>query len=575
MFGNSLAGGRQSCILIGLASDLLYSSWKTGRTMESEPLKILFIGSDEQFARTVAGMLGGANELVTVPTMDAAMPKLSGKHPFQAILIDLPAADKDGLLQVGLLTVKKPRLPILVLGPTGDATFAAEIVRAGAQDYQAKDGLDAQLLQRTVRCAVERQHERTSLIEEKDNYYGVFDHLVEGIFRTTPDGHYVLANIALAHIYGYESPVELMASITDIAGGLYVEPGRREEFVQLMQANDTITGFESKIYRKDETIIWISENCRAVRDAAGKILYYEGTVEDITERKYAEEQIRRTTAELSRSREELRAKNQILEGNLRMAREIQTAMLPQQYPVFPPGAPPEQSAFQFAHRYQPAEAVSGDFFSVSALSDAEVGVFICDVAGHGVRAALVTAMIRALAEELKPLARDPGKFLQKLNFDLCAILKNTGSPMLTTAFYFVANWQTGGVRFANAGHPKPLLVRHALQRVETLANDCGRGQPALGLFDDPPYQTTETTMAPGDFLMLFTDGLYEVQGANEELYSQQRLMVDVQHLLGQPAGKLFDNLLKTIRTFSNDREFEDDVCLVGMEYAGKPPQKKS
>jgi serine phosphatase RsbU (regulator of sigma subunit) len=184
-------------------------------------------------------------------------------------------------------------------------------------------------------------------------------------------------------------------------------------------------------------------------------------------------------------------------------------------------------------------------------------------------------MIRALAEELKPLARDPGKFLQKLNFDLCAILKNTGSPMLTTAFYFVADWQTGVVRFANAGHPKPLLVRHALKRVEPLANDCGRGQPALGLFDDPPYQTTETAMTPGDFLMLFTDGLYEVQGANEELYSQQRLTVDVQNLLGQPAGKLFDNLLATIRTFSNDREFEDDVCLVGMEYLGRPAREKS
>ena len=181
-------------------------------------------------------------------------------------------------------------------------------------------------------------------------------------------------------------------------------------------------------------------------------------------------------------------------------------------------------------------------------------------------------MIRALSEELKPFAREPGKFLQKLNSDLCAILKSTGSPMLTTAFYFVADWQTGVVRFANAGHPKPLLVRHATRRVEPLANDCGRSQPALGLFDDPPpYQTTETTMAPGDFLMLFTDGLYEVQGAHEELYSQQRLLVDVQHLLGQPAGDLFDHLLETIRTFSTDRAFEDDVCLVGMEFTGVPP----
>jgi sigma-B regulation protein RsbU (phosphoserine phosphatase) len=543
--------------------------------MESESLKILFIGGDEPSARAVAELLGGAHELVTAPTVDAAMPKLSGNHSFHAILFELPAADKDGLLQVGLLSVKKPRLPVIVFGPVDDEAFATEIVRAGAQDYLVKGRCDAHLLEHIIHCAIERQHERTALIEEKDNYYGVFDHLVEGIFRTTPDGHYLLANIALARIYGYESPVELMASITDIAHRLYVEPGRREEFVQLMQANDTITGFESKIYRKDETIIWISENCRAVRDAQGNILYYEGTVEDITERKHAEDQIRRTTAELSRSREELRAKNRLMEDNLRMAREIQTAMLPQQYPLFPPKAPPEQSAFQFTHRYQPAESVSGDFFSVAQISDTEAGVFICDVAGHGVRAALVTAMIRALAEELKPLAREPGYFLRKLNSDLSNILKSTGSPMLTTAFYLIANWQTGLVRFANAGHPKPLVLRRSQNRIEPLANDCGHGQPALGLFEEPPYETSEATLAPGDLVMLFTDGLYEVQGANEELYSQQRLLVDMQYHFREPAGELFDHLLETIRAFSTDREFEDDVCLVGMEYIGKPAEKKS
>ncbi len=170
-------------------------------------------------------------------------------------------------------------------------------------------------------------------------------------------------------------------------------------------------------------------------------------------------------------------------------------MLPQQYPVFPHNVPPEQKAcFQFtASSLSTAESVSGDFFSVTALSETEVGVFICDVAGNGVRAALVTAMIRALAEELKPIARDPGKFLQKLNFDLCAILKNTGSPMLTTAFYLVADSQSGLVRFANAGHPKPLLVRQALKKVEPARQRMRTRPAALGLFDDPPYQTPETS----------------------------------------------------------------------------------
>jgi sigma-B regulation protein RsbU (phosphoserine phosphatase) len=543
--------------------------------MESESLKVLLIGKDERFARGVADLLregGGANEPARAPTVNAGLAQL-GQNAFDAALFDVPAADNDGLSQITLLAVQAPRVPIIVIGPANDERFAAEAVRAGAQDYLPKEKLEARGLRSAIRCAIERQHEHVVLIEEKDNYYGIFDHLVEGVFRTTPDGHYSLANVALARIYGYDSPAELVASIKDIARKLYVEPGRRDEFVRLMQEHDTLSGFESKIYRKDETIIWIAENCRAVRNAEGKLLYYEGTVEDITERKRAEDQIRRATGELSRSREELRAKNLIMEENLRMAREIQTSMLPQQYPIFPKNVPPEQSAFQFVHRYEPAESVSGDFFSVSALSDNEAAMFICDVTGHGVRAALVTAMIRALAEELKPLARDPGIFLRKLNSDLCSILKSTGSPTLTTAFYLVADWTTGVMRFANAGHPKPLFIRRSAGRVEPLVNVTGQSQPALGLFDDPPYQTTEVALEPGDFVMLFTDGLYEVQGLNEELYSQERMMMDVQNLLAKSNRELFDELLEAIRVFSVSHEFDDDVCIVGMEFAGKPASK--
>ena len=665
--------------------------------MGFEPLKILFIGNDGRLARTVTDLLqtSGVTEVKPAPAVDAGLALLPG-NSFDAILFELPAADAPGFSQITSLTTKAPRLPVLVLGAANDETVFAKAIYNGAQDYLVKGLLDAATLRRAVRCAIERHYERLALIEEKDNYHGIFDHLVEGIFRTTPDGHYLLANVALAHIYGYDSPMEMMASIKDIGKRLYVDPGRRDEFIRLMREHDTLTGFESLIYRKDGIVIWISENCRAVRDAQGKLLYYEGTVEDITQRRHmeqelrnseslyhslvetmpqnvfrkdrrgrftfanqqyckhykctledilgktdfdffpkelaekyqkddrrvmetgqtyeiieehqplgqertivqvvktplygadgsiiglqgifwditaqklAEEQIRRANAELARSRGELHAKNVLMEENLHMAREIQSAMLPQQYPAFPRTVPAEQSAFQFVHRYQPAETVSGDFFSVSALSDTQVAVFICDVTGHGIRAALVTAMIRALVEELKPLAPDPGMFLRKLNSDLCNILKTTGSPMLTTAFYLVADCQTGVMRFANAGHPKPLLVHRSAKHVEPLINATGHSEPALGLFEDTPYQTTETHIQPGDLLMLFTDGLYEVLGPNEELYSQERMMLDVANLLPRPAGELFDALLEAIRAFSVDHEFADDVCLVGIEYSGKP-----
>ena len=543
--------------------------------MEISPLKILLISSDKEMAQRVNDLLlCAAKEVVVMvePTADAGLAMVATNN-FHAILFEISQANAAALFQITSLTTKAPQQAVIVIGPTEDESFLAEAVFSGAQDYLGRDQLQAQTLRHALHCSIARQQERIALVAEKENYYGLFDHLVEGIFRTTPSGNYLLANVALAKIYGYDSPVQLMANIKDIANRLYVDHGRREEFVRLMQEHDTLSGFESKIYRKDETIIWIAENCRAVRDAQGKLLYYEGTVEDITERKRAEEQIRRATAELSRSREELRTKNAVMEDNLRTAREIQLTMLPQTYPSFPANIAPEQSAFQFVHRYEPAESVSGDFFSITSISDTEVGVFICDVTGHGVRAALVTAMIRALSEELKPLARDPGNFLRKLNFDLCSILKNTGSPMLTTGFYAVADCRTGLLRFANAGHPKPLIMRRATGRVEPLANATGRGQPALGLFEDPPYTTSETTLTPGDFLMLFTDGLYEVQGEHEELYSQERLMLDVQTLIAHPPGVLFDELLGVIRAFAVSGEFDDDVCLVGMDYLGMPAVK--
>jgi PAS domain S-box-containing protein len=131
------------------------------------------------------------------------------------------------------------------------------------------------------------------LRETERAYQSFFQHAVEGIFQTTPDGRYLRANPALARIYGYDAPDQLMAELTDIQTMLYVDPARRARFAELMQAEGAVLDFESEIRRRDGTVIWISENARSVRDSHGRLLYYEGTVEDITRRKVAETELRR------------------------------------------------------------------------------------------------------------------------------------------------------------------------------------------------------------------------------------------------------------------------------------------
>lgn len=139
-----------------------------------------------------------------------------------------------------------------------------------------------------------------ALRRAEQNYRSIFEHCLEGIFQTTPEGKYISANPALARIYGYDSPEKLIADLTDITRQLYVQPGRRAEFIQLVRENGKVIDFESQIYRRERSLIWISESARVVRDELSQeVLYYEGMVQDITRRKAAEEERDQANARLS------------------------------------------------------------------------------------------------------------------------------------------------------------------------------------------------------------------------------------------------------------------------------------
>lgn len=140
--------------------------------------------------------------------------------------------------------------------------------------------------------ATEKSQEDSASGNAELQYRSIFENAVEGIYQTTVNGQYLRVNPALAKIYGYESPDALIVDLTDIAGQLYLDPTRRDAFKKAMAEDGIVRDFEAQIYRADDTIIWITENARCVRDSNGKILYYEGTVEDITRRKEDEQQIR-------------------------------------------------------------------------------------------------------------------------------------------------------------------------------------------------------------------------------------------------------------------------------------------
>lgn len=139
---------------------------------------------------------------------------------------------------------------------------------------------------------IQRKQAEELLRIAQEKYHSIVENAMEGIFQSTPSAGYISANPALAKLYGYDSPEELMSDIKNISQQLYVDAERRLEFVAAMEADNAVSGFESMVCRKDGRRIWVSENVRAVRDSKGELLYYEGTVSDITERKLAQEALK-------------------------------------------------------------------------------------------------------------------------------------------------------------------------------------------------------------------------------------------------------------------------------------------
>jgi len=247
-------------------------------------------------------------------------------------------------------------------------------------------------------------------------------------------------------------------------------------------------------------------------------------------------------------------------------------MLPQEFPVI--ASPDGGEALKFYSYYMPGGAVSGDFFDVIQLSDTSVGVFICDVMGHDVRAALVTAMIHSLVQDMGPKAADPGTLLAEVNLALFKVFRQTGSTMYATAAYIVADVATGILSYANAAHPHPLRLKRPDCTAEVLChNTGGKKGPALGLFRDSKYGTDRQPMALNDLFVFYTDGIVEEERPDDgDIFGEERLSTTLCSLGSLPPKEMLAKVLNEIRLFSGHQDFSDDVCLLGVDVKWlKPP----
>lgn len=465
----------------------------------------------------------------------------------------------DGIECILRLCDPENGVPLIALYDLDDAEMMANAIHEGAQDVFSKKELSAELLRHAVRYALERARMEMELSRERKLLRTLIDNVPDLIYVKDRQSRYILNNRAHMRFLGLDDQVEALGkTVFDY----YPEEMARQfyEREQEIMASGMVFSAEEETRGINGREHWVATTKVPFRNLKGDVAGLVGISRDITRRKIAEQRLKKIAEEVSR-------KNDEMQDDLSLAVEFQQAILPEKFPVFPKGVDAGESRIRFCKCYQPCGAIGGDYFDVSRLDDHCAAVFICDVMGHGVRSALVTALLNGIVRELYGAVDDPGKFLQEVNSALLEILRRAGKVIFASAFYLIADWKNGEIRYATAGHPAPLLRRKASGTVGRLRAEEESAAPALGLIDGFEYPEYRTEMNSGDLLVLFTDGLFEVANSQGEEYGIDRVAAALEGRADLETREVMDQILADVGQHAAGCELTDDICMLSLEFA--------
>jgi diguanylate cyclase (GGDEF)-like protein/PAS domain S-box-containing protein len=232
-----------------------------------------------RIASSLQAIRGQPYRLEVASTLSDALARIRHGR-IEAVLLDLNLPDSAGITTFLRAQPKATQIPTVVLVGQAEEEKGPDAVTRGALDYLVREQVSAQLVERVLRYATERTHTLLALKASEQRYRELFQNVTAGVFQTTSDGKFMAANPALVRMLGYDSEDELLE--LDVPRDVYMHPGQREDWVRSMQESGEVRNAELVLKRKDGSKIVVLENSRAVRAADGQVLFYEGTLTDIT-----------------------------------------------------------------------------------------------------------------------------------------------------------------------------------------------------------------------------------------------------------------------------------------------------
>lgn len=393
--------------------------------------------------------------------------------------------------------------------------------------------------------ALEKSLVEKALVQEKKMFSATFNQAAVGIVHASRDGRFLRVNQKFCEIIGYSQQEVLELTFHDITDPDDLE----DDLIQLKRLSEGLIDYfsiEKRYLKKNNSLIWVELTVSLVRDMDGAIDYFIGVIEDISLRKFDEERIVH--------------QNRRMKSELELAGKVQQELLPHSFP--------NTGKLKFSWEFIPSIYVAGDMFNVFQLDDENVGIYILDVKGHGISAALKAINI---AYMLKPSSTPkscidgkkignriypPSQTLRYLNerFSL------DSSKNFFTIFYGILNTHTLKLTYSIAGHNPPIIIPDN-KNIALME----RGGPAIGLLSNVNYSDIILELNPGDKVLMYTDGIFEAEDEKCNRFGINDLMELVDNYRNKSVNELTKLTIGEINKNLGNTQNHDDMTIFAFE----------
>ncbi|MBE6415678.1 MAG: PAS domain S-box protein [Akkermansiaceae bacterium] len=394
-------------------------------------------------------------------------------------------------------------------------------------------------------------------MEDRDLFRTLINYLPDNIYFKNRESRFVIANEATAKKMKVRTPSDLIGSRdSNFFDPEMCEIARSEE-AEIMATGKPILNRIHHEKWKGGKSTWGKVSKFPWYAADGTVKGIVGISSDVTKLIEAQQKYQRIAKQLDE-------KNKLLEKEIHLAREVQQALQNVNTPdrVWQHSSGSTRKA-SFHHVYLPSDGVAGDCFEVFPVGQSGVGMLICDVMGHGVRAALIASMMRGLMAQLANLADTPALFLSSLNRQMYRIFSQANITMFASACYVYLDLDRRRLTLASAGHPAPIVLPAEGKAFQPAIPRT----PALGLLENAMFRESEIRLESGMKLMLFTDGLTEAQDATGDEIGSSRIMDFLHERKPQSIREMLDISLAGVHQFTGSARQDDDICLLGVEFS--------